>query len=118
MILTWMIIIPLMGGLAAWFLSTKHSDWARWISLASLGLDVFLLLYLWQAHSADAGLGRSMWFIEYNRPWIPQLGISLHLAIDGLSLVLVALTLFLLPRCKGVMAAALWALKAEGSEKL
>jgi uncharacterized protein (DUF983 family) len=31
--------------------------------------------------------------------------------------LIVALTLVLLPRCKGVMAAALWALKAEGSEK-
>lgn len=32
--------------------------------------------------------------------------------------LIVSLTLFLLPRCKGVMAAALWALKAEGSEKI
>ena len=32
--------------------------------------------------------------------------------------VIVALTLFLLPRCKGVMAAVLWAMKAEGSEKI
>jgi uncharacterized protein (DUF983 family) len=32
--------------------------------------------------------------------------------------LIVVLTLLLLPRCKGVMAAALWALKAEGSEKL
>jgi uncharacterized protein (DUF983 family) len=30
--------------------------------------------------------------------------------------LIVGLTLFLLPRCKGVMAAVLWAMKAEGSE--
>ncbi len=95
MILAWLIIIPLMGGLAAWFLGRMHSNWARWLSLASLILDVVLLLYLWPVPSAEAALGRSMWFIEYNRPWIPQLGINLHLAVDGLSLVLVALTLFL-----------------------
>ncbi len=32
--------------------------------------------------------------------------------------LIVALTLFLLPRCKGIMAAILWAMKAEGSEKI
>ena len=32
--------------------------------------------------------------------------------------LLVGLTLFLLPRCKGVMAAVLWAMQAEGSEKI
>jgi uncharacterized protein (DUF983 family) len=32
--------------------------------------------------------------------------------------LIVGLTLFLLPRCKGVMAALLWAMKAEGSEKI
>lgn len=32
--------------------------------------------------------------------------------------LIVGLTLFLLPRCKGVMAAVLWAMKAEGSEKI
>jgi uncharacterized protein (DUF983 family) len=31
--------------------------------------------------------------------------------------LIVGLTLFLLPRCKGVMTAVLWAMKAEGSEK-
>jgi NADH-quinone oxidoreductase subunit M len=95
MILAWLILIPLMGGLAAWFLGSKYSDGARWISLASIVLDVALLLYFWPAPSTEAVLGHSTWFIEYNRPWIPQLGINLHLAVDGLSLLLVALTVFL-----------------------
>ncbi len=32
--------------------------------------------------------------------------------------LIVGLTLFLLPRCKGIVAAILWAMKAEGSEKI
>jgi uncharacterized protein (DUF983 family) len=32
--------------------------------------------------------------------------------------LIVGLTLFLLPRCKGIMAAVLWAMQAEGSEKI
>ena len=45
-----------------------------------------------------------------------QLPLALALAIY-LPLIL-GLTLFLLPRCKGIMAAILWAMKAEGSEKI
>jgi uncharacterized protein (DUF983 family) len=45
-----------------------------------------------------------------------RLPIELALAIY---LPLIAgLTLLLLPRCKGIMAALLWATKAEGSEKI
>jgi NADH-quinone oxidoreductase subunit M len=95
MILAWLIIIPLIGGLAAWLLGPKNTVWARWISLASLILDVILLASLWSESSSRASLGRGTWLVELNRPWIPQLGIGIHLAIDGLSLVLVALTLFL-----------------------
>jgi uncharacterized protein (DUF983 family) len=32
--------------------------------------------------------------------------------------LVVGLTFLLLPRCKGVLAAVLWAMKAEGSEKI
>lgn len=32
--------------------------------------------------------------------------------------LIVGLTLMLLPRCKGVIAALMWAMKAEGSEKI
>ena len=35
------------------------------------------------------------WFEEVNWNWIPQAGIRFHLGIDGLSLLLVLLTLFL-----------------------
>ncbi|MGL5800685.1 MAG: NADH-quinone oxidoreductase subunit M, partial [Plesiomonas sp.] len=32
------------------------------------------------------------WQVEYQLPWIPRFGISLHLALDGLSLLMVILT--------------------------
>ena len=95
MILAWLIIIPLICGLAAWPLGRKNAALSRWISLAALVLDLVLLISLWSEPSSQAALGRGTWLIELNRPWIPQLGISIHLAMDGLSLVLVALTLLL-----------------------
>lgn len=32
--------------------------------------------------------------------------------------LIIALTLILLPRCKGIITALMWAMKAEGSEKI
>jgi NADH-quinone oxidoreductase subunit M len=93
MILLWLIIIPLLGGLAAWLLDRKGSDAPQWASLSSLVLDAALLASEW-LQSAPR-FNRGAWLMELNIPWIPQLGVSLHLALDGLSLVLVALTLFL-----------------------
>lgn len=95
MIFIWLIIIPLTGGLAAWVLGNRNSALSRWLSLAALVLDAVLLVSLWLAVPAQSSLESGAWLIEVNKPWIPQLGISLHLAMDGLSLVLVALTLFL-----------------------
>ncbi len=95
MILAWLIIIPLLGGLAAWTVDRRDSTASRWISLAALALDAIVLILIWTDSSIQPDLSRGTWLIELNRTWIPQLGISFHLAIDGLSLVLVALTLFL-----------------------
>ncbi len=95
MILVWLIIIPLVGGLAAWTLGGKNATLSRWVSLAALGLDLVLLISFWSDLSSRDALGRGTWLIELSRPWVPQLGIGIHLAMDGLSLVLVALTLFL-----------------------
>ncbi len=95
MILAWLIIIPLIGGVAAWLLGRRNNVLIRWISLAALALDLVLLVSLWLRPSSQAALNRGTWLVELNQPWIPGLGIGLHLAIDGLSLVFVALTLFL-----------------------
>ncbi len=95
MILLWFIIIPLLGGLGAWVFGRKSALAARWISLAALALDSVLLALFWSGSSSRIAISYGTWLLELQRPWIPQLGISLHLAVDGLSLLLVALTLFL-----------------------
>ena len=73
----------------------RNSTLSRWLSLAALALDAVLLISFWSDAAIQLDLTHGAWLIEINKPWIPQLGISLHLAMDGLSLVLVALTLFL-----------------------
>jgi NADH-quinone oxidoreductase subunit M len=95
MILILLIIIPLIGGLAAWTLDRKNSTLSRWFSLAALVIDAVLLISFWSNTAIQIDLSRGAWLLEVSEPWIPQLGISIHLAMDGLSLVLVALTIFL-----------------------
>ena len=58
-----------------------------------MGADLFLTASLW------IGAPQARWLYEFNRDWIPQFGIRFHLAVDGLSLMLLLLTFFL-----GVMA--------------
>lgn len=78
MILTWLIVIPILGGTVAWIASRWSASLARWIALAACGLLLAL------AAAAPA--------LEQRAAWIPSLGISYHLGMDGLSMVLVLLT--------------------------
>ncbi len=96
MILVWFILLPLLGGILAWYAGQRNTEAARWISVAALSLDLVLALVVWYLYFGTAGSGRDgAWLIAFERQWIPQLGIGFHLALDGLSLLLVILTLFL-----------------------
>ena len=96
MILIWLIIVPTAAGLLAWPMGGRHPRWSRWISLVALAINLILALILLM-HSAEllTITPGGAWLAEINLTWIPQLGISFHLAADGLSLVLVLLTAFL-----------------------
>jgi NADH-quinone oxidoreductase subunit M len=95
MILVWLILIPLIGGLLCWQGERFGLGVPRWVALismvvlAAVGVQVMLLGdYSLQAAAA----GGAQWQIEYRAQWIPALGASFHLGIDGLSLLLVLLT--------------------------
>ncbi|MDP1620958.1 MAG: NADH-quinone oxidoreductase subunit M [Bacteroidales bacterium] len=92
MILLFLILILLAGGALAW-ITGKWSDLLpRVISLVALSLDLILLIAIYNGQSAA---GNNSWWIDYRVDWIPTFGISLHLAIDGLSMLLLALTMFI-----------------------
>jgi NADH-quinone oxidoreductase subunit M len=100
MILILLILIPLAGGILSWFLNRWNYRMARWASLSAITADLVLTLSVWATHYSSVGLSyQGAWLIEINRPWIKQLGINFHFAMDSLSLILVSLTAFL-----GIMA--------------
>ncbi|HEX7080469.1 MAG TPA: NADH-quinone oxidoreductase subunit M [Gammaproteobacteria bacterium] len=94
-ILAWLIAIPLVAGALAWLAASHGARLCRWISVLALGLDLALVVAIWLGAPAIVETPRPGWLIEVDAPWIPRFGIGFHLAMDGLGLLMVALTLFL-----------------------
>jgi len=99
-ILVWLIVVLFSGGVLAWIAARWNEAAARWISLAAVTADFLLSLELWRKYSAGAHfLPNGPWLVDFNAEWIsiPLAGVNihLHLAMDGLSLLMVALTCLL-----------------------
>ena len=101
MLLLELVILLLTGGAVAWVSESRHANAPRWVALGFLGLGlVFLLAGVAQIPDQqfslipEANNGQS-WLLYYRVEWIPRFGIAFELAMDGLSLILVALTLLL-----------------------
>lgn len=95
-ILTLLILLPLAGAAAIAFLPRLFAVSDRGLATAALGVTLaeFLLslplFFRFDASSPSAQFERKI-------PWLPDIGVSFHLGIDGLGLVLVLLTAFLFP---------------------
>ena len=96
MILLWLIVILLLGGLLAWVAGRWSASASRWISLLAVSADFVIGLVIW-IRSADRVdlLQQQAWLRELDWTWIPPFGIHFHLALDGLSLLLLMLTFLL-----------------------
>jgi NADH-quinone oxidoreductase subunit M len=92
MILLCLILIPLIAGVLAWAAARWSASATRWITLVAVLADFILTLSLWISHF---NAGFETWFAQADWAWIPQFGIRFHLAVDGLSLLLLMLTFFL-----------------------
>lgn len=93
MILAWIIGILIFSGLISWMAGRLHNDAPRWIALVALLANSIILIVVWLKSMAMADISlTNQWFLEFNREWIPFFGIRFHLAMDGLSLLLLMLT--------------------------
>lgn len=92
MILVYLIIILLTGGVLAWITSRWNRMLPRIISFLAVLIDLLITINLIGKERIDA---HKQWIIDYSQAWIPHFGINLHLALDGLSLLLLLLTFFL-----------------------
>ena len=95
MILPWLILIPFIGGLLCWQCERFGTALPRWIALATMGLLFGLGVWLWVTadfSQAPAPGLEPRWAAEFLVNWTPRLGITIHLALDGLSVLMVVLT--------------------------
>ncbi|MGK0259552.1 MAG: NADH-quinone oxidoreductase subunit M, partial [Candidatus Azotimanducaceae bacterium] len=84
-----LILLLLAGGIGAALSSRWHTNAPRWVSLT-----VLILASLWLADVWSGNQAGDLYALT-RLSWIPALGISVQLEMDGLSLMMVALTLFL-----------------------
>lgn len=84
MILATLLIIPFLAGILAWITGRFSNVLPRMISLLAILIDLVLVIILYGSPIAD---------LQF--PWIPILGISFHFMMDGLSLLMVTLTIIL-----------------------
>lgn len=102
MILIGLMLILFIGGIAA-FLSERYSATCpRYVSLVALLLDLVLLMMLLLSPETGGADGVTAsadqageWLVVFQADWIPQLGIQFLFAMDGLSLLMITLTVFL-----------------------
>ena len=102
MILEWMLIVPFAGGLLAWMAGVRrmpaadgNASLCRWISFTALAIELLLVLSSgWGLLFAGGPAGGAP-MAEIDRAWLPTLGIRFHLAMDGISLLLILLTVIL-----------------------
>jgi NADH-quinone oxidoreductase subunit M len=91
--------ILIIGALLAWASDRINNSLPRWISIASLLLAIAALLILVPVpdiNNSVMGLALSnQWWMEYSVPWIARFGINFQLGIDGLSYLMLILTLLL-----------------------
>jgi NADH-quinone oxidoreductase subunit M len=90
--LSLLIILLIFGGAVAWISSRWSATAPRWIAMITALAHIVILLVLWLHDVYRTGPEQVAWLTEARRLWIPQFGISYHLALDGFSLTLVLLT--------------------------
>ncbi len=88
-LLTVVTFLPLLGALVIW--AIRDTGWAWRIGLGVAAADFLLSLPLFFAFTLDSS---AMQFVE-RYSWIPWLGISYHLGVDGISMLFVVLTAML-----------------------
>ncbi|MDP8206961.1 MAG: NADH-quinone oxidoreductase subunit M [Candidatus Electryonea clarkiae] len=91
--LTAIIFIPFIGALLLLALPASNSKALRIAAFAIMTVDFIVSLPLFFAFDSSTA---AFQFVE-KIDWVPSMGISYHLGIDGISLLLVLLTTFLGP---------------------
>ena len=95
-ILSYILFLPMLGALVVWLVPRGQATTIRVVSLLTLVLDLVLGIVLFLNFNAGTW---EMQFVKPNWEWFAIGGVTVHynLGVDGISLLLVELTLLLGP---------------------
>lgn len=97
-ILTMLILVPVAGAIAVAVTTKRRPDLVKLIALISMIVTAALSLWLLASFETGPVTSSSAGFQFVSKhTWIEQWGISWHLGVDGISLLLVVLTGILFP---------------------
>ncbi|HUT74944.1 MAG TPA: NADH-quinone oxidoreductase subunit M [Armatimonadota bacterium] len=97
-VLTLLLAFPAVGSVVMMALPRGAKLAVRLTAAIASGATVLIAAYLFLAYDRGAG---GVQFIE-QVPWVPQLGLSYHLGVDGIGISMVVLTAFII--CTGSFA--------------
>jgi NADH-quinone oxidoreductase subunit M len=95
MVLLYLLLVLLAGALLSWIAAAYSQLLCRCIALGSLLINLAVISCIWISTDTPTLLSAHHWMYTWQQQWVPQFGISLHLAMDGLSMLMLALTFFL-----------------------
>jgi NADH-quinone oxidoreductase subunit M len=93
-LLAWLLLIPVLGGLLLLLIPSSKSRAIQITALIFSLIPLGLAIFLWANFIPQS---ETLFQFEMNLPWFPAIHSSLHLGIDGISLVMVLLTTLLTP---------------------
>ncbi|MGQ9665885.1 MAG: complex I subunit 4 family protein [Anaerolineae bacterium] len=90
-ILAVITFVPVIGAVVGLFIPKEQEKTIKWFSVAVSLIPLVLSIILWVTYDNVAG---GMQFVE-KAPWIPALGVSYHVGVDGISVPMIFLTALL-----------------------
>lgn len=88
--LTIIVFLPLLGAIACALMPKDRPTWPRWVAAVVTGVDVALVAWVLATFAPDGGRQFAEKFA-----WVPLVHINYSLAVDGLSLPMLALSVLL-----------------------
>ncbi|MWN31724.1 MULTISPECIES: complex I subunit 4 family protein [unclassified Gilliamella] len=105
--LLWLVFLPVIGGFIGWLChvcfqrgvvsANVQMRWSKLpiiIALITICVTLLMVTVFWIDAVKVSNQGTN-WVQEVNLEWIPLLGIHFHLVLDGLSIVVITSTLFI-----------------------
>lgn len=95
MTVVWLIALLFIGGFLAWATEFMDTKMPRVVALLTTMISLAMVIWMCAGGVADPMSPGGQWLVLDKWSWIPRFGIAFQIGVDGLSLLMMALTTFL-----------------------